>query len=62
MKKKQVGEERVYSAYTFWIAVDHQRKSRLETQATQEAGVDAEAMERCYLLDGSPWLAQFSFL
>jgi hypothetical protein len=25
MTKKQVGEERVYSAYTFHIAVDHQR-------------------------------------
>jgi hypothetical protein len=30
MTKKQVGEERVYSAYTFHIAVDHQRKSGLE--------------------------------
>jgi hypothetical protein len=25
MTKKQVGKERVYSAYTFHIAVDHQR-------------------------------------
>jgi hypothetical protein len=25
--KKQVGEERVYSAYTFHIAIHHQRKS-----------------------------------
>ena len=30
MNKKQVGEERVYSAYTFHIAVDHQRMSGLE--------------------------------
>jgi hypothetical protein len=29
MTKKQVGE-RVYSAYTFLIGVDHQRKSGLE--------------------------------
>ena len=27
---KHVGEERVYSAYTFQIAVDHQRKPGLE--------------------------------
>jgi hypothetical protein len=30
MTKKQVGEERVYSAYTFHIAVDHQRMPGLE--------------------------------
>jgi hypothetical protein len=30
MTKKQVGEERVYSAYIFRIAVNHQRKSGLE--------------------------------
>ena len=30
MTKKQVGEERVYSIYTFHIAVDHQRKSGLK--------------------------------
>jgi hypothetical protein len=30
MAKKLVGEERVYSAYTFHIALDHQRKSGLE--------------------------------
>jgi hypothetical protein len=52
MTKKQVGEERVYSAYTFHIAVHHQRKSGQElTQGRNlEAGADAEAMERCCLL------------
>jgi hypothetical protein len=30
MTKKQVGEERVYSAYIFHIAVNHQRLSGLE--------------------------------
>jgi hypothetical protein len=30
MSKKQVGEERVYSAYIFHIAVNHQRMSGLE--------------------------------
>jgi hypothetical protein len=48
MTKKPVGEERVYLAYTFHRAVNHQRKSG--TQAGQEAGADAEAMEGCCLL------------
>jgi hypothetical protein len=30
MNKKQIGEERVYSAFTFHIVVDHQSKSGLE--------------------------------
>ena len=30
MTKKQDGEERVYSAYIFYLAVYHQRKSGLE--------------------------------
>jgi hypothetical protein len=36
MTKKQVGEERVYSAYTFHIAVDHQRKSGLEIKQVRK--------------------------
>jgi hypothetical protein len=36
MTKKQVGEERVYSAYTFHIAVHHQRKSGLELKQGKE--------------------------
>jgi hypothetical protein len=55
MTKKQTGEE----SLPFHIAVHHQRKSRLDgTQAGQEAGADAEAMEGCYLLACFPWLAQ----
>jgi hypothetical protein len=34
---KQVGEERVYSAYTYFhIAVHHQRKSRLELKQVRK--------------------------
>jgi hypothetical protein len=34
--KKQAGEERVYSAYTFHIAVDHQRKLGLELKQSRK--------------------------
>jgi len=57
MAKKQVGEEMVYSAYTSsW------KEGRTGTQAGQEAGADAEAIERCYLLARFPWLAQLALL
>jgi hypothetical protein len=36
MTLKQVGKERVYSAYTFYIAVDHQRKSGLELKQARK--------------------------
>jgi hypothetical protein len=36
MTKKQVGEERVYSAYTFHIAVDLQRMSGLELKQVRK--------------------------
>jgi hypothetical protein len=36
MTKKQVGEERIYSAYTFHIAVHHQRKSGLELKQVRK--------------------------
>jgi hypothetical protein len=49
MTKKQVGEERVYSAYTS-ILLFITKKVRTGTQAGQEAGADAEAMEGCSLL------------
>jgi hypothetical protein len=48
MTKKQVREERVYSAYTstlFFIT----KEVRTGTQAGQKAGADAEAMEGCLL-------------
>jgi hypothetical protein len=56
MTKKQVGEERVYSAYTSILLFKITKEVR--TQAGQEAGADAEAMERCSLLACFPWLAQ----
>jgi hypothetical protein len=36
MTKKQVVEERVYSAYTFHIAADHQRMSGLELRQVRK--------------------------
>ena len=57
MTKKQVGEERVYSAYTS-ILLFITKEVRTGTQAGQEAGADAEAMEGCSLLACLLWLAQ----
>jgi hypothetical protein len=57
MTKKQVGEERVYSAYISMLLCITKG-----TQAGQEGGGDAEAMEACYLLACFPWLAQLAFL
>ena len=57
MTKKQVGEERVYSAYTFHIAVDHQRKSGLELKQVRKQ----ELMQRPWR-DVSYWLASPGFL
>jgi hypothetical protein len=61
MTKKQVGEERVYSAYTS-ILLFITKEVRTGTQAGKEAGADAEAMEGCFLLTCFPWLAQLAFL
>jgi hypothetical protein len=61
MTKKQVGEERVYSAYTS-ILLFITKKVRTGTQAGQKAGADVEAMEACYLLACFPWLAQPALL
>jgi hypothetical protein len=36
MTKKQIGEERVYSAYIFHIAVNHQRMSGLELKQVRK--------------------------
>jgi hypothetical protein len=57
MSKKQVGEERVYSAYTFRIAVDHQRKSGLELKQVRKQ----ELMQRPWR-DVSYWLALLACL
>jgi hypothetical protein len=49
MTKKQVGEERVYLAYTS-ILLFITKEFMTGTQAGQEAGADAGNMEGCYLL------------
>jgi hypothetical protein len=49
MTKKQVGKERVYSAYTSALLFIT-KEVRTGTQAGQKAGADAEAMEGCSLL------------
>jgi hypothetical protein len=51
MTKKQVGEERVYSSYTFHIAVDHQRISGLELKQVRKQ----ELMQRPWR-DATYWL------
>jgi len=52
MTMKQVGEERVYSAYTFHIAVHHQRKSGQELKQVRKQ----ELMQRPWR-DATYWLA-----
>jgi hypothetical protein len=50
MAKKQVGEERVYSAYNSTLLVIP-KNSRLELkQVRKQELIDTEAMEGCYLL------------
>jgi hypothetical protein len=61
MTKKQVGEEKVYSAHTSTLLFIT-KGSQDGTQAGQETGADAEAMEGCYLLDCFPWLARLAQL
>jgi hypothetical protein len=56
MTKKQAGEERGYSAYTS-ILLFITKEVRTGTQAGQEAGADAEAMEGCSLLACLSWFA-----
>ena len=61
MTKKQIGEERVYLAYTS-ILLFITKEVRTGTQTGQKAGADAEAMEGCSLLACLPWLAQPALL
>jgi hypothetical protein len=61
MTKKQVGEERVYLAYTSMLLFIT-KEVGTGTQAGQEAGADAGAMEGCCLLACLPWLAQPTLL
>jgi hypothetical protein len=61
MTTKQIGEERVYAAYTSTLGPSP-KEVRTGIQAGQEAGADAEAMEGCSLLACFPWLAQPALL
>ena len=61
MTKKQVGEERVYSAYTS-ILLFITKAVRTGTQTGQGAGADAEAMEEYSSLACFSWLAQPALL
>jgi hypothetical protein len=61
MNKKQVGEERVYSAYTSTLLFIT-KEVRTGTQAGQEAGADEEAMEGCSLLACFSCLSQPALL
>jgi hypothetical protein len=61
MTKKQVGEEMVYLAYTS-ILLFITKEVRTGTQAGQEAGADAEAMEGCSLLACFSRLVQLALL
>jgi hypothetical protein len=56
MTKKQVGEKRVYSAYTS-ILLFITKEVRTRTQAGQKVGADGEAMKGGSLLACFPWLA-----
>jgi hypothetical protein len=59
--QEAIREERVYSAYTS-ILLYITKEVRTGTQAGQEAGADAEAIEGCSLLACLPWLAQPALL
>jgi hypothetical protein len=61
MTKKQVGEERVYSAYSS-ILLFITKEVRTGIQTGQEPGADAEAMEICPLPACFLWLAQPALL
>jgi hypothetical protein len=61
MTKKQIGEERIYPAYTS-ILLFITKEVRTGTQAGQKTGADAEAMEGCSLLPCFPWLTLPAFL
>jgi hypothetical protein len=61
MTKKQVGEERVYSAYNS-ILLFITKEVRTGNQTVQKEGANSEAMEGCSLLACLPWLAQPALL
>jgi hypothetical protein len=61
MTKKQLGRKG-FIQLTLPHCCLSPREVRTGTQADQEAGADAEAMEGCSLLDCYPWLAQSALL
>jgi hypothetical protein len=61
MTKKQLGREG-FIQLTFPHCCSSLKEIRTGTQAGQEAGADAEAMEGCSLLACFPWLAQPALL
>ena len=63
MTKKQVGGGRKgFTQLTFPYCCSSLKEVRTGTQAGQETGADAEAMEEHSLLAGFPCLAQPAFL
>jgi hypothetical protein len=61
MTKKQLGRKG-FIQLTLSTLLFITKEVRTGTQAGQEAGADAEAMEGCSLLAGFPWLAQPALL
>ena len=61
MTKKQLGRKG-FIQLTLSTLLLITKGCRTGTQAGQEAGADAEAMDGCYLLVCFPWLAQLAFL
>jgi hypothetical protein len=61
MTKKQLGSKG-FIQLTLPHCCSSLKEVRTGTQAGQEAGADAQAVEECSLLACFPWLAQFAFL
>ena len=59
MNKMQIREERVYSVYiSIHLLIIEGSQDRNTNGKDLDAGADAEAMEGCFLLAFSSWLAQ----
>jgi hypothetical protein len=59
MTKKQLGRKG-FIQLTLPHCCLSSKEVRAETQAGQDTGADAEAMEGCYLLVHFPWLVQLA--
>ena len=63
--QNQLGEERVYSAYTsaaLFLTGGSQDRNWSKADWNVEAGAEAEGLEGCCFLACSSWLAQLAFL